>query len=157
MGEGTDDSDSEEKDQEEKNEQKDDGEENKEKEPKEGCCAQSNKYASDMAVTECTKQTDCDACGALENFGCEWRKGEDADCSFSKWAEAEEELFGDVDSEVPAESAVSGWYYSNVILLVVATFVVLVIYRCRKAEWSRKYNVKMDGQGEGRPLLQTKV
>jgi len=73
---------------------KKDNDENEEEDGKNGCCAQTNRYASEISVTYCTKEIDCDSCDELANFGCEWRKGEDADCDFEEF-EGESQMFGD--------------------------------------------------------------
>merc|ERR1712087_701591 len=129
------------------------------KDKKEGCCAQVNEYATDKEVAQCTKQDDCDSCGALEKKGCEWREGKNADCD-SGARRSEAGLVGagkDKDKDyhwqsqhaaaVGAESRLSGW---NVLLLLAAMVMVLAVYRCRKASLDSKLSAVED---EGRPLL----
>jgi len=51
-----------------------------EKDNNDGCCVQTDQFASDQERELCTKQSDCDACDELEAKGCAWTEGDDGEC-----------------------------------------------------------------------------
>jgi len=106
-----------------------------------GCCAQTNSYASDKEMAICAKQTKSDSCGALAMKGCEWREGKYADC------DGVAEMFSDVKGAAGADSTVTGW---NVLLFAAAAAMVFVVYRCHQASSRAKF---VHSEEEGRPLL----